>query len=1063
MRLLAAFCAGIGGLLIELAAVRRIGLLLGNTAEAAAVVVAIFLLGLGVGGLWVARNAALRGSPRRSASSLYSLVALLVVVGDGITTALPPLGWFGGLLVVLIHPGLAACAMGAAFALLFTGRAKSGSLIAVNLLGSVIACAFGATLLIPEIGLTDTHRIGAALYLLAGLAALLGLPESAESDRAVGEVTIPRFAYRSVALAGFATVGFEVLLLRRLPFFLEGFQPTMSGVLAVCLLALSVGAAFVAPVYARFVRGAEPRLRLALLVAAIAMCLGIHEYTGGLAKTVVTSDFGMHARIWFVALLAAGPACLLLGAVVPLAIDVVDAPAAEQRSLVAGRLFCAQGVGSVAGAVFAGHVVPWIAPSAYFALLPLALGLVVVASASAGSGAKRAPIVSAAVVLLLGITGLAGAGRAWDPTPPVFGSRFDRPGRFEYLEHSTDSTVTASIVYDRAKHSMVLFTNEFRAAYTGPDTAYMKVLGHLPFLLRRDLRDVAVIALGTGTTADAVCAWPQPERVHVVEISPAVLSLVDRFAGDGPVPTELRAAFLEDPRTSVHVTDGRRWLMRQPDASLDLVTMEPLLPYAPGTAPLYSLEFYEAARQRLRDDGMLVQWVPTHSMPEEFFATLLATFGRAFEHSSVWLVDQSTLLVGSKKPHLPDPSLLDAAFDSLPPAVADTLHEAGIASVVDLEAAFLGTELVERFEDASTLVDDRPFLEHIGYWDGADRLLFYPDNLRQLTALVDESDWWGAAAPLRRERLRGLIARAEARLPTASADDLAGVAVHALTTARAQRPRSVLLHREETIAWRAARERRARVVGGAGAAKAAERQLERDESSAFLHACRGLRDPQRVGSAAARAAIAVDPTIFEGPLGRADPLGLVWVSGPYHSPLGDIAELPDSPGELVGLAVRNDAQGVSLRAVYPVRCALAACRLAASGPVENVSALRSTFDPASLDRFAAAVRARRGDLHAEVGPLWRHDLPMPRALGELLEGSPADRIQLAELLAGHRGPAAIDTIASLLEDGEMDVRQAAFVALHQSVRDAVLYDPMWSESRRTKAARELRRLHNQPR
>ena len=43
---LAAFLAGFGGLLLEMVFVRRHGMLLGNTASASALVLALFLLGL---------------------------------------------------------------------------------------------------------------------------------------------------------------------------------------------------------------------------------------------------------------------------------------------------------------------------------------------------------------------------------------------------------------------------------------------------------------------------------------------------------------------------------------------------------------------------------------------------------------------------------------------------------------------------------------------------------------------------------------------------------------------------------------------------------------------------------------------------------------------------------------------------------------------------------------------------------------------------------------------------------------------------------------------------------
>ena len=60
---LAACLAGFGGLLLEMLFVRRHGLLIGNTASASATVLALFLLGLGVGGLWLPRIAIAKWCP----------------------------------------------------------------------------------------------------------------------------------------------------------------------------------------------------------------------------------------------------------------------------------------------------------------------------------------------------------------------------------------------------------------------------------------------------------------------------------------------------------------------------------------------------------------------------------------------------------------------------------------------------------------------------------------------------------------------------------------------------------------------------------------------------------------------------------------------------------------------------------------------------------------------------------------------------------------------------------------------------------------------------------------
>lgn len=73
-RAAAALCAGIGGLLFETAILRGLGLVLGNTAAAAAIGIGAFLLGLGLGGALASRRAA--DPSCASAARLYGIAAI---------------------------------------------------------------------------------------------------------------------------------------------------------------------------------------------------------------------------------------------------------------------------------------------------------------------------------------------------------------------------------------------------------------------------------------------------------------------------------------------------------------------------------------------------------------------------------------------------------------------------------------------------------------------------------------------------------------------------------------------------------------------------------------------------------------------------------------------------------------------------------------------------------------------------------------------------------------------------------------------------------------------------
>ena len=1070
---LAAFLAGWGGLMLEMVFLRRHGLLLGNTASASVLTLALFLLGLGLGGLWLPRLRFAGRRPLAFASLLYAAVAVVGLVADLLLVLMPPQNFWGGVALCLLAPGLPALLMGGAFPLLFSVLRRhaapwhTGLLCGANLLGSVAAAFFGGNFLIQDLGLSMAAWLGAGGY---GIAALI-LALRSRWQRCGSEVVRPPLTPIGslewmALLSGAGVLSIEILMLRRLPFFLDGFQPTMAGVLASCLLGLSLGS-MAGPAICRSLfgrRAAAGSIVLALLVSG----LGLHESVSpGLGQMQVDGDFGFHLRILAAALVAAGPACFFLGATIPLCLEGFAHP--ETRAPLAGRLFFFQGLGSLIGALAMGHCLPSLFPSSYFLYAGPAVALLVVALLWKQLGLWT--LVGGLGIGALAISGLSGGLPFRDSAAPTAGSRYDRPGRYRYLDHRTDSVVTASVVYDRRAHGMILFTDEFRAAYIDQDSGYMSVLGHLPFLLRPSLKQVAVVALGTGTTANAVSRWPGPERVDVVEISPAVVSMVDYFGRQGPATTGPRAAFMMDPRTRVHVTDGRRYVAMAPPASLDLISMEPLLPYAPGTVPLYTREFYALCRSALSDTGMMVQWVPTHSMPKAYFETLLATFARSFPNHSVWLVNHSTLLVGSVTPHLPSAEAMTSRLSTVSGAVRTDLHEAGIAGVEDLAVAFVGTQVLPVCGALPDLADDRPVLENIGYWSAATRQAFLPQNLAVLQAIAEQSPRWPATATkdLRKDRLEGLRYLARARSQPSSTNS--SMALRALARARSQAPSSVLLFSE------LARARRETMVSdlyqvvplpfdraaftGQLDSTSLLRQLERDPSSAFLWAVRAFAESDVLQQQAAMdRAMALDPTFY-------DQWPQLWLSlqsqqppSDFRGPLEDLSDLPTGV-ELVRRSTgERTADVVAFRSRFRVRVGHAFVEVLAKRPLssDEVIAFRQVLDPRLLADASRAVVARDGDRIAELLPLWRADLPITPALEGLSSGSVAGRLALATAISGRRTPEELNVLADLMLDEDLQVRRSASVSLQRSLRGAIAYDPSWDGPRRQAAAAKLRQL-----
>ncbi|MDX1388777.1 MAG: fused MFS/spermidine synthase, partial [Acidobacteriota bacterium] len=159
------------------------------------------------------------------------------------------------------------------------------------------------------------------------------------------------------------------------------------------------------------------------------------------------------------------------------------------------------------------------------------------------------------------------------------------------------------------------------------DMLTQRLLGHYPMLFHRDPRRVMIVGLGSGVTTGAVLGHPV-ETVTVAEISPAVVEASRWFE-------IANRSFWNDPRVRLRVEDARNVLLVEPDV-YDVVISEPSNLWMTGVASLYTQEFYELVRSRMRPDGILVQWLHSYEMTESDLKLVLRTVRSVFPHATVF-------------------------------------------------------------------------------------------------------------------------------------------------------------------------------------------------------------------------------------------------------------------------------------------------------------------------------------------------------------------------------------------------------------------------------------------
>ncbi len=186
---------------------------------------------------------------------------------------------------------------------------------------------------------------------------------------------------------------------------------------------------------------------------------------------------------------------------------------------------------------------------------------------------------------------------------------------------------------------------------------YHEALVHPSLVAHPDPRQVFVAGGGEGATAREVLAHRSVDRVVMVDIDREVVELCRRY-----LPNHHRGAF-DDSRLELHRADAQVFL-RGTEDKFDVAVIDVPDPLEGGPAyMLFTREFYQLLRDRLKPDGLMVaQSGPTGpAFYEQCFSAVANTVGSVFP--SVYLCEAFVpsfgatwgFVVGSLGP---DPTLL---------------------------------------------------------------------------------------------------------------------------------------------------------------------------------------------------------------------------------------------------------------------------------------------------------------------------------------------------------------------------------------------------------------------
>jgi spermidine synthase len=709
------FLSGVSGLVFQLLWSRKFGELLGNSYLSISIVVAVFMLGLFTGA-WVIGK---RIHRVRNELKLYAvlefsigLYVILFVAAFGpirevflaafrLSSDYPFAYQSLKLLLtaILLIPPTAA--MGATLPLLVRFFSRGGDAFGgnishfymVNTLGAAIGTLLAGFLLLEFAGVDAGLLIAAGLNLIAGAGAFLSqrnlrpvFPEKAATG-------IPAKKAGLIFLAaslgtGFSALAMEMIWTRGLKFLVHSSTYSFASVLFIFLIGITLGSRLVKKIQVPEGRKLYIFGLLQLLIAIYSLFSLFFLYSfaeSGLFEQSVSSvlyDFGIPwgwtipVYLGVTALVMLIP-CVAMGASFPMLNDLYFQHTATDAGETVSRVYAVNTIGGIAGSLAAGYfLIPVLG-------LKVAMLCTVVLSAGIGfyfvfRSADR-PWLSALVAAFL----FLGAGAlAWQD--PYLSGRGERPSdKVLFYQEGLMSTVK---VFDQGNTRSMSIDGRVIAS-TGPALLQKeRMIAHLPFFLKREIRRVLSVGLASGISTGSMTLHPEVEQIDCVELIRPVFAASSYFSDyNHRIDRQPGVRLIQEDVLSFLQTNTDRYDLISSDGKLGSLNK--------GNTVMLSRDYYDICHDRLSPGGLFIQWVPLIT-PDTIMQVILQTLHTVFPEIGLFYFYPSDLfMVASDRRIQLDKTLIDELL-----ARADLkkeLTETGFQRSAALFAAYAGHYIPE--------------------------------------------------------------------------------------------------------------------------------------------------------------------------------------------------------------------------------------------------------------------------------------------------------------------------------------------------------------------------------
>lgn len=684
------FLSGISALVYEIVWTRMLTLVFGHTMYSVSIVLAAFMAGLGFGSyLWghaIDRMFSVEGAGHHDPLLVYGKIEILIAATAAILSLLfanfaSVYSW----LIIWIpnHTVWIEAVKGVlAFALMFVPATLMGAtlpivskyyvtdntkldsqvgyLYAINTLGAALGCLLTGFVLIDHMGVLQTALAASGMSLIAGIGAIRAYQE----EGGTADFAFPRPAWpglewsREAALwmgvsciSGFTALAYETLWTRLLVFSISSTVYSFSMMLAVFLLGIVLGSLLAVPVTKRCTDLRKP---LIVFQAGIGLYVIFSLYRVEGFLSAPWNSYNLENPVSAFLRYFKDSAALMLVPTMLLGVTfpILTRMQTKDHSRIGrgtGQIYAFNTLGAILGSLIAGFfLLPCLGSQKSLEIIA-AMNLLLAVFLFVSGPYLSAPVRRGTAVVMAGLIVFVMVALPKDLLKKFF--MRDSAGRrdaAQLLYFSEGLTDTVAVFRDNYgildPDAKRLITNGISmSAANKIATRYMKLFAHIPILLTDHPDEVLVICFGTGQTVGAAGIHPAVKSVDAVDLSPGVVE-------SGRVFSKENHDVLNNPKVHIILQDGRNHLLNT-RKRYDVITAEPPPPRTAFTVNLYTKDYYEQARRRLKPGGIFAQWIPLHSQSGKEVDMHFRTFKDVFPHAIAWMsVANEILIIGSDRP-----------------------------------------------------------------------------------------------------------------------------------------------------------------------------------------------------------------------------------------------------------------------------------------------------------------------------------------------------------------------------------------------------------------------------